>query len=88
MIGQRIGTLQSAVARAFQSNMVSAAETKAAPALTGPVEVLVVFPEPAGDAWAPILAEEKPRPKLVAAGDEAQAEHRGGRTKPLDFRQL
>ena len=56
--------------------------------VTGPVEVLVVFPDPVPDPWEQILADETPRPKLVAAGDEALAEHRTGRTQPLDVGQL
>jgi hypothetical protein len=56
--------------------------------VTGPVDVLVVFPDVELDPWAQIVADEEPRPKLAAAGDDALAEYRAGRTKPLDVGQL
>jgi hypothetical protein len=56
--------------------------------VTGPVEVLVVFPDSTPDPWERIVSDETPRPKLVAAGDEALAQHRAGRTNPLDVGQL
>jgi hypothetical protein len=56
--------------------------------VTEPVEVVVVFPDSSPDPWVRILTDEKPRPALMAAGDEALAEYHAGRTKPLDPSQL
>ena len=35
------------------------------PAAQGPMEVLVVFPEAAGDPWEEILNDPRPRPALA-----------------------
>ena len=53
------------------------------PKAAGPVEVLVVFPEPADDPWQPILSEHKPRATFEKFAEECQEEIRRGKSKPL-----
>ncbi len=54
----------------------------------GPMEVLVVFPEPADDPWQGILAETTPRPAFVKFAQECLEEIAKGKAKPLDLDQL
>jgi hypothetical protein len=49
----------------------------------GPVEVLVVFPEPADDPWEAILGDPVPRPELLKAAAEIRAEIAAGQSRPL-----
>ena len=58
------------------------------PAEQGPVEVLVVFPEPADDPWESILAEKTMRPAFAQYVAECLEEIKQGKTKPLDLDQL
>ena len=55
---------------------------------SGPVDVLVVFPETADDPWAAILAETKPRRSFAKFVKQCEAEIAAGKAKPLDFDQL
>jgi hypothetical protein len=54
----------------------------------GPVEVLVVFPEPADDSWEAILAEATPRPAFLKYVQECEDEIRNGKAKPLNLDDL
>jgi len=58
------------------------------PADEGPLEVLVVFPEPADDPWQAILAEESPRPAFLKFAEECKEQIRQGKTKPLNLDDL
>ena len=58
------------------------------PADTGPVEVLVVFPEAADDPWEAILNEETPRPAFLKFVEKCQEEIKKGKAKPLKIKQL
>jgi hypothetical protein len=52
------------------------------------MEVLVVFPEPADDPWASILAETTMRPAFAKFVEECMEEIAQGKTTPLDPNQL
>ena len=54
----------------------------------GPLEVLVVFPEPAQDPWEEILSDPKPRPKLNKLVSQVKKEIAQGKAKPLDLDDL
>lgn len=55
----------------------------------GPVEVLVVFPETAGDeAWERIINDPTPRPAFEQYVKEAVQEIARGQATPLDLDQL
>jgi hypothetical protein len=54
----------------------------------GPLEVLVVFPEPAQDPWEEILGNPKPRPKLNKLVNQVKKEIAQGKAKPLDLDDL
>lgn len=55
----------------------------------GPVEVLVVFPETAGDeAWERIINDPTPRPKLEKKADEIRARIAAGKSTPLNIDDL
>ncbi len=54
----------------------------------GPVEVLVVFPEPNDDPWEAILNEKTPRPAFVKFAQKCMDEIRQGKAKPLKLEQL
>lgn len=54
----------------------------------GPMEVLVVFPEPADDPWDAILNDSTPRPKLTQWIKEVEEEIRHGKASPMDFDRL
>ena len=54
----------------------------------GPLEVLVVFPEPADDPWQQILNDPTPRPALVQWIKEVEKEIAEGKATPLDLDQL
>jgi len=74
-----------AVKAIFQNGKIKFTEK---PAETGPVEVLVVFPEAVDDPWQEILNEETPRPGFLKFAEECQAEIKQGKSKPLKFGQL
>jgi len=54
----------------------------------GPLEVLVVFPEPVQDPWEEILGNPKPRPKLSKLVNQVKKEIAQGKAKPLDLDDL
>ena len=54
----------------------------------GPLEVLVVFPEPAQDPWEEILNDPTPRPKLSKFVNQVKKEIAQGKAKPLDLDDL
>ncbi len=54
----------------------------------GPLEVLVVFPEPAQDPWDEILGNPQPRPKLSKMANQVKKEIAQGKAKPLDLDDL
>jgi hypothetical protein len=58
------------------------------PTEAGPMEVLVVFPEPADDPWEAILNENTPRPSFLKFVEECQEEIRKGNAKPLNLDDL
>jgi len=58
------------------------------PPETGPVEVLVVFPEPQGDPWLNILAEESPRLAFSSFAEECLEQIQSGQASPLKLEQL
>ncbi len=74
-----------AIKATYHKGKVKLAEKPAEP---GPVEVLVVFPEPDDDPWEAILKEKKPRPALERLANEVRKEIARGRAKPMDFDQL
>ena len=55
------------------------------PAEPGPMEVVVVFPEPSDDPWEAILSDPRPRPALARRIQEVRDEIAKGKTKPLDL---
>ena len=63
-----------AVNGTFDGKKVTLAE---AVQISGPVEVVVVFPEP--DPWDAIVRDKSPRPSLSALGDEVLADLKEGR---------
>ncbi|MDZ4688901.1 MAG: hypothetical protein SH850_27815 [Planctomycetaceae bacterium] len=74
-----------AVKAIYRNGQITFAEK---PADTGPVEVLVVFPDVADDRWEAILNEETPRPAFLKFVEECQAEIQKGRAKPLNLERL
>ena len=58
------------------------------PPETGPVDVLVVFPEHQDDPWLSILAEESPRPAFTSFADEYLEQIKSGQASPLKLDQL
>jgi hypothetical protein len=50
----------------------------------GPVDVEVVFLDADDRRWDEIIRDPRSRPALSAAGDEVLADHRAGKTTPLD----
>ena len=54
----------------------------------GPVEVLVIFPEPADDPWEAILAEKTPRPAFMKLVKKVEKQIAAGKATPLDLDQL
>ena len=58
------------------------------PPETGPVDVLVVFPEYHDDPWLSILTEESPRSAFTSFADECLEQIKSGQASPLKFEQL
>ena len=54
---------------------------------SGPVEVLVVFPEAADDPWNEILEERTPRPAFADFAAECLKKIAKGKAKPLELDQ-
>ncbi len=74
-----------AVKAVYEKGMVKLSEE---PSEEGPVEVMVVFPEPADEAWEAILGETTPRPSFLKFIEECQEEIRQGNAKPLNLDDL
>jgi hypothetical protein len=55
---------------------------------SGPLEVLVVFPEVADHPWESILNETTPRPAFVEFANKCLADIAKGKAKPLELNQL
>ena len=55
---------------------------------SGPVDVLIVFPETADDPWAAILNDPTPRPALSKVVKQVEREIAQGKTKPLNLDDL
>ncbi len=58
------------------------------PNTAGPLEVLVVFPEPSDDPWESMINDPAPRPALARRIEEVRDEIARGKTKPLTLDQL
>jgi hypothetical protein len=58
------------------------------PTEAGPMEVLVVFPEPADDPWEAILNDPTPRPALAKWVEEVKEEIAQGKATPLNLDDL
>jgi hypothetical protein len=58
------------------------------PVESGPLEVLVVFPEEAADPWQEILSDAKPRPKLNKLVEQVKKQVGQGKAKPLNLDDL
>lgn len=58
------------------------------PSHEGPLEVLVVFAEPAGDPWATILNEATPRESFLQFAAQCEVEIRQGKDAPLNLDDL
>ena len=74
-----------AVKATYQNGLVTLSEQ---PGETGPVDVLVVFPELADDPWEAMLNDPAPRPVLMEWMKEVEAEIAAGKATPLDVDQL
>ena len=74
-----------AVKAVYQNGKIKLSEK---PADQGPMEVVVVFPEPSDDPWLEILNDATPRPALARWMKEVQKEIAQGQAKPLDLNQL
>src|SRR6266478_1732284 len=69
-----------AVKATYENGRVTLSES---PPATGPIEVLVVFPEQADDPWERILADRSPRPELsIGSGDFIEIFHRKFARRP------
>jgi hypothetical protein len=74
-----------AVKAIYQNGKIKLSEK---PQEAGPIEVVVVFPDPSDDPWEAILAEKAPRRSFVKYAAECLEEMRQGKAKPLKFRDL
>ncbi len=74
-----------AVKATYENGQLTLAE--AAPD-SGPVEVLVVFPEAGDDPWQGILAEQTPRPAFTKFAEESLDEIAHGKAERLELDQL
>ncbi|HEV3144319.1 MAG TPA: hypothetical protein VGZ47_10570 [Gemmataceae bacterium] len=74
-----------AIKAIYQNGKVKLTEKPSDP---GPVEVLIVFPEPSDDPWQEILDDPRPRPALARKIQQVREQIRKGKTKPLDLGQL
>jgi hypothetical protein len=74
-----------AVKGTYKNGRVTLAEK---PRTRGPVEVLIVFPEPADDPWQRILDDPRPRPALNKLLKEVKKEIAQGKATPLDIDDL
>ena len=55
---------------------------------SGPVDVLVVFPETADDPWDAILNDPTPRPALIKRIKEVEKQIAQGKARPLNLDDL
>ena len=55
---------------------------------SGPIEVLVVFPDEVDDAWERIENEAAPRPSFAKFMQECQEQINQGQAKALDLNDL
>lgn len=74
-----------AVKATYENGKIAFAEPPPSP---GPVDVLVVFPEPADDPWESILAEATTRPAFAEFAKDCMKKIAKGKAKPLDLDQL
>ncbi len=74
-----------AVKATYKNGKVTLSEK---PSVSGPVEVLVVFPEPADDPWEAILNDPTPRPALIKRMREVEKQIAEGKSSPLNLDQL
>jgi len=74
-----------AVKAIYEQGIVKLSEK---PTEQGPLEVLVVFPEPADNAWEAILNERSPRSSFLRYVEECNEEIRQGESAPLNFDDL
>jgi hypothetical protein len=74
-----------AVKAIYEKGKIKLAEQ---PAEQGPMEVLVVFPEPADDPWEAVLNDPTPRPELAKWVKEVKKEIARGKAKPLNLNDL
>ena len=74
-----------AVKATYRNGQISFSEM---PPETGPVEVLVVFPEATDDPWHRILTEQTPRPAFAEFAKECLEKIAKGKAKTLELDQL
>jgi len=74
-----------AIRAIYQNGKVKLSEK---PTDAGPMEVLVVFPEPGDDPWEAILVEKAPRASFVKFAEQCRRDIRKGLAKPLRLRDL
>lgn len=75
----------NAVKATFENGRLTLIEP---PPETGPVDVVVVFPERQDDPWLSILAEESPRSTFTSFADECLEQIRSGQSSPLKLDHL
>jgi hypothetical protein len=74
-----------AVKATYLNGKITLSET---PPETGPVDVLVVFPEAEDDPWQDILAEQTPRPAFAEFAKKCLEKIAKGKASPLELDQL
>ena len=74
-----------AIKATYENGKIKLAEK---PTETGPMEVLVVFPEPTSDPWQQILNDPAPRPELAKWAKEVRKEIAQGKAKRLNVTDL
>ena len=75
----------TAIKAIYKDGQIHFSETVPA---SGPVEVMVVFPDPSDDPWQAILEDTRPRPNLTQWIKEVEEEIAQGKATPLDLDQL
>jgi hypothetical protein len=74
-----------AIKATYKNGKITLSEKPADP---GPMEVLVVFPEPADDPWEAVLNEDPPRASFLQFVEQCEKEIKQGKATPLDLDQL